>query len=73
MTTLFEAKLRRVGNSMGFIIPGEVVKKNGYREGDTIKVALLKHSLEERNRFILSIAGKLKGYPPFERDKEDRF
>jgi hypothetical protein len=58
---------------MGVIIPREVVRENGYREGDTVKVVLPRHSLEERNRFILSIAGKLKGYPPFEREREDRF
>ena len=74
MTNVFEAKVRRIGNSLGVIIPSEVLRQNGYGEGDTLKVAIPKHNLEERNRFMLSIAGKYarKG-GPFEREKEDRF
>ena len=73
MAEVFEAKLRRVGNSLGIIIPNEVIQAAGYSEGDTIQVSIISSNLEERNRLLLSIAGKYKEKHPFVRDKEDRF
>ena len=74
MVNLFTAKVRRVGNSLGVIIPKEVLIDNGYREGDEVKVVLPRHDLAERNKAILRIAGKWAGkLGPFEREKEDRF
>jgi antitoxin component of MazEF toxin-antitoxin module len=73
MAEVFEAKVRPVGNSLGIIIPREAIRKNGIRNGDTIKVALPCPDLTERNRKIRKIAGTLKGTGPFVREKEDRF
>ncbi len=73
MAEVFEAKLRKIGNSLGIIIPKEVIQATGYSEGDTIQVSIISSNLKERNRLLLSIAGKYKEKYPFVRDKEDRY
>ena len=73
MAEVFEAKLRRVGNSLGIIIPKEVIQATGYDDGDTIQVSIPSDNFEERNRLMRSIAGMYRGKGGFEREKEDRF
>ena len=73
MAEVFEAKLRRIGNSLGIIIPNEIIRAGGYDNGDRIHVAIPHNNLAERNKLLLAIAGKYKGSGPFEREKEDRF
>ena len=73
MAEVFEAKLRKIGNSLGIIIPKEIIMTAGYSEGDTIKVSIISTNLAERNKLMLSIAGKYKGKEPFVREKEDRY
>ena len=73
MAEVFEAKLRRIGNSLGIIIPNEVIQAGGFDDGDTISVAIPYSNLAERNKLLLAIAGKYKGKEPFVRDKEDRY
>ena len=73
MAEVFEAKLRRVGNSLGIIIPKEVIMATGYDDGDTIQVSIPSVNFEERNRLMRSIAGMYRGKGGFEREKEDRF
>jgi hypothetical protein len=73
VSEVFEAKLRRIGNSVGIIIPNEVLSAAGYDVGDTVPVTIPKHDFTERNRKLRSIIGIHKGLPGFERDKEDRY
>ena len=73
MAEVFEAKLRRVGNSLGIIIPKEVIETAGYHNGDTIKVSIPAENFEERNKILRLIAGTCKGAAPFVREKEDRY
>lgn len=73
MAEVFEAKLRRVGNSFGVIIPREMIQEAGYDIGDTIPLTIPKKDFEERNRKLRSIIGMHKGLPGFEREKEDRY
>ena len=73
MAEVFEAKLRRIGNSLGIIIPNEIIQAAGYDDGDTIQVSIPYSNLAERNKLLLAIAGKYKGKEPFVRDKEDRY
>ncbi len=40
MTEVFEAKLRKVGNSLGVIIPSKIIEKMGFHKGDVIYVAI---------------------------------
>lgn len=73
MAEVFEAKVRRIGNSLGIIIPNEIIQAAGYDDGDTIHVSIPHSNLAERNKLLLAIAGKYKGKEPFMRDKEDRY
>ena len=40
--TLFKSKVRRVGTSLGVLIPKEFVEKEKIKEGEEVEVSLLK-------------------------------
>ncbi|MGC1122138.1 MAG: AbrB/MazE/SpoVT family DNA-binding domain-containing protein [Candidatus Methanofastidiosia archaeon] len=73
MTGIFEAKLRKVGNSLGIIIPSEIIQKMGFHKGDKIHVAISPLETTERNELIKRLAGVDVGKPPFERGKGDPY
>ena len=69
MSGLFKSKVRRVGTSLGVLIPKEFVEKEKIKEGEEVEVSLLKkRKLEE----VLKLIGTAKGTKPFERDRTDR-
>lgn len=69
MPELFRAKVRKVGTSLGILIPKEVIEKQKIKEGEEVEVGLLKQrKLEE----VLRLIGTAKGAKPFERDRIDR-
>jgi antitoxin component of MazEF toxin-antitoxin module len=69
MPELFKAKVRKVGTSLGILIPKEVIEKQKIKEGEEVEVGLLKQrKLEE----VLRLIGTAKGTKPFERDRIDR-
>ncbi|MDI6902937.1 MAG: AbrB/MazE/SpoVT family DNA-binding domain-containing protein [Methanocellales archaeon] len=62
---LFKAKVRRIGNSLGVIMPKEVLDETNVREGDEIIVkGVEKVKVEE-------MFGIWKGLPPFKHVSED--
>jgi antitoxin component of MazEF toxin-antitoxin module len=69
MAELFKAKVRRVGSSLGILIPKETADKENIKEGEEIEVSLLKRRNLAK---LLKLAGTAKGAEPFERDREDR-
>jgi antitoxin component of MazEF toxin-antitoxin module len=73
MTEVFEAKVRRVGNSLGVIIPSEIIEEMGFRKGDIIHVAIPPSESGKRNELLKKLAGIDKEKIPFERDKGDRY
>ena len=73
MTEVFEAKLRRIGNSLGIIIPAELIAEMDYQEGDVVKVMIPPADIEQRNQALIELAGIYKGKKPFRRDKGDRY
>jgi antitoxin component of MazEF toxin-antitoxin module len=73
MTEVFEAKVRKVGNSLGIIIPKEISELLGFDHGDTIHVAIPSTDLKNRNKKLLALIGIDRGKEPFKREKEDRF
>lgn len=73
MTEVFEAKLRKIGNSLGVIIPSEIIEELGYHKGDIVHVAIPPANGDKRNEQILKIAGIYHKKSPFKRDKGDRF
>jgi antitoxin component of MazEF toxin-antitoxin module len=56
MTEVFEAKVRKVGNSLGIIIPREIVDTVGLHQGDMIPVCIPSAQIEKRNKAILEMA-----------------
>jgi antitoxin component of MazEF toxin-antitoxin module len=69
MPELFKTKVRKVGTSLGVLIPKELIEKQKIREGEEVEVGLLK---ESRLRLIEKAFGIAKGAEPFERDRRDR-
>ena len=69
MSELFKAKVRRVGTSLGVLIPKQIAKQERIKEGQEIELSLLKRrKLEE----VWKLIGTAKGTKPFERDRIDR-
>ncbi len=73
MTEVFEAKLRQIGNSLGVIIPSEILEERGFSKGDKVQIVIPPSSFEKRNEKLRQMAGLYKGTKPFKRDKEDRY
>jgi antitoxin component of MazEF toxin-antitoxin module len=72
MTEVFRAKLRRIGNSLGLIIPVEIIRKLGFQKDDVVDVAIPPRK-EVKNRIIMEIAGIDAGKSEFKREKGDRY
>lgn len=68
---VFEAKVRKVGNSLGVLIPKEMA--GSIREGQKVKVGIYPTDKERLKaiRESFGIARDVK--VPFVRDKDDRF
>ncbi|MBE0524519.1 MAG: hypothetical protein IBX40_09350 [Methanosarcinales archaeon] len=73
MTEVFEAKLRKIGNSLGVIIPSEIIEEMEFKEGNLIHVAIPPSDNEQRNAVLMDIAGIDKKKPKFQREKRDRY
>ena len=73
MTEVFEAKLRKVGNSLGVIIPAKVIEELHFHQGDVIHLAIPPSDNGKRNELIIDLAGIDSGKPSFKRGKRDRF
>ncbi len=69
MPELFKAKVRRVGTSLGVLIPKEFAEQEKIKEGEMVDVGLLK---ENRSKLIEKAFGSAKGAKPFIRDRADR-
>ena len=64
---VFEGKVRRVGTSLGFLIPKEVVSHDKIKEDEQIKVAILKKDTSLIDKMFGSVKTK-----PFRRNHKDR-
>ncbi len=70
MPELFKAKIRKVGTSLGLLIPKEIIDAENLKEGQEIDVGLLKTN---RVKMIDESFGIAKGAKyPFIRDRTDR-
>lgn len=70
---MFDSSLRRIGNSMGLLVPSVVVKDLDLREGDEISVTIRPPQDSDRLLTLLEMAGSVRVVRPFKRDREDRF
>ncbi|MGA1792383.1 MAG: AbrB/MazE/SpoVT family DNA-binding domain-containing protein [Thermoplasmatota archaeon] len=73
MSQVFKAKVRKIGNSYGILIPAEIIQELHVGSGDELMISVATIDLEERNRLLVKMAGLYKGTGPFEREKEDRY
>lgn len=64
---LFEGKIRRVGSSLGVLIPAESAVNDRLKEGSEVKVAIIRKDLRLIDRMFGSVRGK-----PFRREHADR-
>jgi antitoxin component of MazEF toxin-antitoxin module len=71
MSTVFEGKVRRLGNSMAVIIPKEILEETGAKEGDVVKLSV-PIPRQRRNEVLKKMAGIDAGSRPFKREKGDR-
>ena len=69
MTEIFKTRVRRVGSSLGVLIPKDVIEHNRIKEGEEIEMSLMK---KRRIDDVLKLIGSAKGAKPFERDRTDR-
>ncbi|MBS3054922.1 MAG: AbrB/MazE/SpoVT family DNA-binding domain-containing protein [Candidatus Aenigmarchaeota archaeon] len=66
---MFKAKVRKVGTSLGVLIPKDFAQKEKIKEGEEIEVGVLKkRNIED----VLRLVGAIKGSRPFVRDRTDR-
>ena len=73
MSEVFETKLRKIGNSLGVIIPSKIIEELHFHQGDIIHLAIPPTDNDKRNELILNIAGIDIKKPRFKRDKKDRY
>src|SRR2546425_4934352 len=71
MSTVFEGKIRRLGNSMAVIIPKEILEETGARGGDGVKLAVAIPK-QGRREVVKQMAGNDAESQPFTREKRDR-
>jgi len=68
MTAVFSAKLRKLGNSLAVIVPSKIAREMGTREGDEVKVSVMKKDSKGRTA-LLQYAGSHLGSKPFKREE----
>lgn len=69
MSGLFKTKVRKVGTSLGVLIPKDLITQHRIHEGETVEIALIK---EKKLKLIEEAFGVAKGAKNFERDRSDR-
>jgi len=72
MSETFKAKVRRIGNARGVIIPNDILEKIHAVEGDTIQL-MVPISKTERLKALEDASGMFRGARPFEREYGDRY
>jgi antitoxin component of MazEF toxin-antitoxin module len=68
MGELVKVKVRRIGDSLGVLIPKKLIDENKIKEGEEIEISVLK----QRKRLIKEALGMFKDgpYVSFEREKD---
>ena len=72
MSIVFEAKLRRIGNAKGIIIPNHILEEIHAVEGDTLQL-IIPITKPKRLKALREIAGRYRDAKPFKREYEDRY
>ncbi len=73
MSELFEAKLRKIGNSLGIIVPSKVIEALNFHKGDVVQVVIPPNENKKKNKLLFNLAGIDREKSSFKREKEDRY
>ena len=65
---IFDVKIIKIGKSLGFIVPPEVMRSEKFKIGDEVNISILRPN----SKFIDQAFGSAKGALKFKRDKKDR-
>lgn len=68
METIFKVKIRKIGTSLGVLIPKQLIANKSIKEGEEVEIAILK----KRKELIAKAFGIAKGAGPFIREHADR-
>lgn len=68
MESIFKVKVRKIGTSLGVLIPKKFIEERSVKEGEEIELAILK----KRKELLTSSFGMAKGAGRFHRDRKDR-
>lgn len=68
MPHVFKVKIRKIGTSLGVLLPKQMLVEEKIVEGDEVEMALL----NRRKELINKLVGVAKGAGPFKRDKTNR-
>jgi antitoxin component of MazEF toxin-antitoxin module len=66
--SVFKTKVRRIGSSLGVLIPKKLIDERSVKEGEEIEIAVIRR----KKKLISSSFGMAKGASHFRRDKRDR-
>ncbi len=66
--SVFEAKIRQVGTSLGVLLPKKIIEQNRLENGEVVQIAVMKKNLA----LLEKAFGSAKGAKPFKRDRKDR-
>lgn len=72
MSGVFEAKVRKIGNARGVIIPKDVLERIHAIEGEKIQL-VIPVTRTRRLKAIRRAAARYRGAKPFKREYEDRY
>jgi antitoxin component of MazEF toxin-antitoxin module len=70
MAEAIEVKVRKIGTSLGVLIPKRLVASEHLKEGSLLEISLLKR---QRRELINKYLGIAKGAGSFKRENSDRF
>ena len=73
MVEVFEARLRKIGNSLGILVPSHIIEELGFHKGDVVHVAIPPSETIKRNELLFELTGVDKKKNSFKREKEDRY
>ena len=73
MVEVFEARLRKIGNSLGVLIPSHIIEELRFQKGDVIHIAIPPAETMKRNEILFELTGVDKKKSSFKREKEDRY
>jgi antitoxin component of MazEF toxin-antitoxin module len=68
MGDMFKVKVRKIGTSLGVLLPKRMLEEQGIKEGEEVEIGILKKDKE----LLDKVFGITKGSKPFKREKTDR-